>query len=179
MTGNNQAVKHFLLLFLFLGVSMLVFLYVAKGKIEAETATVAVVQREARRSAQFTDDSLVRVSIGAASVSAEVAESDAKKALGLGNREKLAGGTGMLFVFKEPGVYRFWNRNMRFPIDIIWIRDGTVVDLWEHLPEYAAEKDFTVTPKAAANFILEVPDGFIREYAMHVADKATYEPEKN
>ena len=95
------------------------------------------------------------------------------------DREALEKGTSMLFVFKEPGAYRFWNRNMRFPIDIIWIRDGTVVDLWEHLPEYAAEKDFTVTPKAAANFILEVPDGFIREYAMHVGDKATYEPEKN
>ena len=27
----------------------------------------------------------------------------------------------MLFIFPEPGIYKFWMKDMNFPIDIIWL----------------------------------------------------------
>lgn len=52
---------------------------------------------------------------------AEIADTDEKKVLGLGNRDFLWKNSGMLFVFEEKGIYGFWMKDMRFPIDIIWI----------------------------------------------------------
>lgn len=189
MTENNtqQAVKHFLLLLLFLGVLVFGFLYVAKGKIKAEREQFAAPGSQAppqgtadeKGKESSYDGAFVNVIIGGATVRAEVAQSDAKKALGLGNREKLEKGTGMLFAFETPSAYRFWNRDMLIPIDIIWIFNDKVVDVYEHLPAYAAEKDFVATPKAPVNFVLEVPDGFIKEHAIRIGDAVGYGTDTN
>ena len=172
---------------MFVTVIVFGFLWVAKSTIEAERMQAVVPVRQdssqentdRKEQGAMYDGAHVKAVIGTTSVRAEIAQSDGKKALGLGNREALEKGTGMLFVFDEPSAYRFWNRDMRFPIDMLWILNDRVVDLYEHLPTYAAEKDFTVTPQAPANFILEVPDGFIKENTIHIGDTIIYESEEN
>lgn len=52
---------------------------------------------------------------------AEIADTDEKKILGLGNRDFLEESGGMLFPYPEKSAPGFWMKNMRFPIDIIWI----------------------------------------------------------
>ena len=42
---------------------------------------------------------------------------------GLSGRETMARNAGMLFVFEEEEQLHFWMKDMRFPLDIIWI-DG-------------------------------------------------------
>ena len=36
-------------------------------------------------------------------------------------RDSLGANSGMLFVFPEDGVYRFWMQDTRIPLDIIWM----------------------------------------------------------
>jgi len=67
------------------------------------------------------------ITVGNVMVSAELALSDEDQALGLGYRNGLEPGHGMLFVFEEPVERSFWMRGMRFCIDIIWIADGEIV----------------------------------------------------
>lgn len=50
----------------------------------------------------------------------ELAVSRAAKQRGLMHRERLAQGTGMLFIYATARPTRFWNRDVRFPIDILY-----------------------------------------------------------
>lgn len=54
------------------------------------------------------------------------ATTEQERALGLSHRQRLPVGSGLLFVFPEAGQYSFWMKDMYFPIDIIFIRAGTV-----------------------------------------------------
>jgi hypothetical protein len=74
------------------------------------------------------------VTIGAATVEAEIARTPADRAQGLSDHEALASDSGMLFMFDVPGNYNFWMYRMRFPLDFVWIRDGKVVALTENVP---------------------------------------------
>lgn len=47
---------------------------------------------------------------------------------GLSGRESLAENQGMLFVFPKLDIYEFWMKDMKFPLDIIWIQALTDAD---------------------------------------------------
>ena len=59
----------------------------------------------------------------------EVADTLKKRSLGLGKRAFLKKGWGMLFVFEKRIPHSFWMKNMRFPIDIIWLDNQRIVEL--------------------------------------------------
>ncbi len=55
------------------------------------------------------------------SIEIMIATSSADHEKGLGERDSLGKDSGMLFVFPNAGVFGFWMKGMRFPIDIVWI----------------------------------------------------------
>ncbi len=59
----------------------------------------------------------------------EYATTTAEQETGLGGRSSLAPNAAMLFVFERPGIQTFWMKGMRFPLDIVWINQGVVVDV--------------------------------------------------
>ena len=50
----------------------------------------------------------------------EIADTEAERAIGLMNREKLASSAGMLFVYDRPRRARFWMKNTLIPLDMIF-----------------------------------------------------------
>lgn len=58
---------------------------------------------------------------------ADVADTAALRALGLGGRDSLPANRAMWFVFDAAAPRQFWMRRMRFPLDIVWVSDGYVV----------------------------------------------------
>jgi uncharacterized membrane protein (UPF0127 family) len=60
-------------------------------------------------------------------ISAEVPENGQKKEIGLGGRSCIGADEGMLFVFSQPGQPNFWMKDMKFPIDIVWIDENKIV----------------------------------------------------
>lgn len=62
-----------------------------------------------------------------AKINALYADSEEKKELGLSNREQIASDQGMLFAFDTIGVYNFWMKDMKFPLDIVWIDENKKV----------------------------------------------------
>lgn len=115
-----------------------------------------------------------RVVIGKTIVIAEIADTPQQQQQGLSDRAELSKGTGMLFVFKKPDYYAFWMKDMKFPIDIIWIdADWSVVDITERLmPESYPS---TVRPEIAAQYVLEVPAGFSDAHYIEIGEKVTAE----
>lgn len=179
MTGNNKDFKIFILLLVFLGLFGGGFLYVVKKKIarEAELVVISVNKAAVKKTDKkisFSDDAKIKIKIGSSDdVLAEVAQSDAKKHTGLGGRNSLAAGDGMLFVFDSSSNYSFWNKDMLFAIDLVWIQDGAVVDVTEDMPDFKTSPNYTVTPKGAVNLVLEVNTGFIKEHNIKIGDKIT------
>ena len=52
---------------------------------------------------------------------ADLATSDVQQTKGLAVKDHLQEKEGMLFVFQKPAQYHFWMKDMKFPIDIIWM----------------------------------------------------------
>lgn len=90
----------------------------------------------------------------------EIADTDATRTRGLSGRPSLDERAGMLFVFPERGVYPFWMKEMRFPIDIVWIDGDTVVDVVTlPPPEEGRNVPPSHIPLVKADLVLEVNAG--------------------
>ncbi len=83
----------------------------------------------------------------------EVADTEAKRALGLGNRDTLCEDCGMLFILEKPTKAGFWMKNMRFSIDILWIKDGKIIYKKSNA---SPEETETFTPPEEADSVIEI-----------------------
>lgn len=105
------------------------------------------------------------------SVTVELARSPEEKGRGLSGRPDLKPGQGMLFVYDQPQRVGIWMKDMRFPLDIVWIRSGRIVQIEPNAPPLGAsgpEKVYTAT----ADLVLEVPAGFTARQGIRVGDPA-------
>ena len=102
----------------------------------------------------------------------DVARTEEQKAKGLDIYNTLAQNKGMLFPFNSSDYYPFWMRGMNFPIDIIYINDNQIVDIFDNLPNPKTEDEFpiTVKPTAKANYVLEINAGLSRKYNFKKGD---------
>jgi len=105
-------------------------------------------------------------------VPVEVARTEAEKTRGLSGRDRLAPDRGMLFVYEAPVRPLIWMRGMRFPLDILWIRDGRVVDLVRGAKAPTpGEAPQEFAPREDAQYVLEVPAGFVERQGIAVGDR--------
>lgn len=115
---------------------------------------------------------LAYVKIGSALVAAEVADSPEELRQGFSGREFLRPGEGRLFIFEETGRHSIWMKDMKFPIDIVWIRDGRVASLRENvsapLPDTPDHLLPIYMPDSSADFVLEVNAGFVGQNGVRV-----------
>lgn len=74
----------------------------------------------------FPENELAKVIVAGKVFYVEVADNDEERARGLAFRDKLET-DGMLFLFEVPDSYGFWMKDVRFPLDIIFIANGRVV----------------------------------------------------
>ena len=78
--------------------------------------------------------------------------------LGLGERASLPTGQGMLFEFPHPGDYGFWMKDMRFPLDMVWISsDKRASGVTANIPADSYPTVFF--PPLAISYVLELNAG--------------------
>ena len=91
------------------------------------------------------------------------------RAKGLGGRTGLASDEGMLFAFDTDAKYRFWMKDMLFPIDILWLSGtGEVVDMRKNVSPATYPEVFT--PNSPARYVLELPAWFVRDNNVAIGD---------
>jgi hypothetical protein len=79
----------------------------------------------------------------------------------------------MLFVFGEKSQHAIVMRDMRFPIDIIWLDGNTVVDMAPNVPTEPgkSEAEFKLyMARLPSTFVLEARAGFVDKYGLRVGD---------
>ena len=110
------------------------------------------------------------------SIPVEISDTPEKRSLGLGKRDKLEKGWGMLFVFEKRIPHSFWMKNMRFPIDIIWLDNQRIVELAENVtPPQVGESPKVKEPRLPSNFVLQIESGRARALGLNVGQKLSYQ----
>jgi len=108
-----------------------------------------------------------------ASLVAEVAADPAARSRGLSERDGLARNQAMLFVFDKPGRYGVRISGMRFPIDVLWIKDGVVADIEETARSSPDSRNSAAVyhPDVFAEMILETGAGFAARHEVRIGDR--------
>jgi uncharacterized protein len=117
------------------------------------------------------------VQVGQATVLADIAGDAESRQRGLSGRESLDEGEGMLFLLANDSP-SFWMKGMRFPIDIVWIKDGRVVDVTAGVrpPAGTNEALATYSPDRPANRALEVNSGWAARHGVARGDRVRVRP---
>ncbi len=109
---------------------------------------------------------------------AEVADDPITRAKGLSGRASLPEFGGMLFLFDRPDSYSMWMKEMRFALDIVWMREGVVVDIEENVDapgENVSESSLPIfAPDVAADSVLEVNAGFLQKRNIKIGDRVSF-----
>lgn len=108
------------------------------------------------------------ITVGETVLTVELALTSPEQQLGLGYRNGLDDGTGMLFVFPEPSGRVFWMKGMRICLDIVWIVDGEIVGAAENAcpdPDGTEDGDRQRFPSPSpVTHVLEVPAGWLANH---------------
>ncbi|MDD5668626.1 MAG: DUF192 domain-containing protein [Candidatus Omnitrophica bacterium] len=117
-----------------------------------------------------------KVCIGNVCVNAVIASSEQERAEGLMFKESLSENEGMFFVFERADVYSFWMKNMKFPLDLIWINtDKKIVDITRNAPPCENDPCPVFSPDQKIKYVLEVQAGFADKFKLRVGDSVTCE----
>lgn len=80
---------------------------------------------------------------------------------------------GMLFVFPTTATRTFVMRDMRFPLDMVWLTDGVITDIHEYVPLEPGISEPLLTlyrGKMPVSMVLEVPSGTVERYGWALGD---------
>lgn len=102
----------------------------------------------------------------------EMAKTKEQQIKGLANRNNLPVNQGMLFVFLEKQSPFFWMKDMKFPIDIIWLDNSKIVKIDKNIPTISAEilNPQYYQPPMPINYVLEVNANFTSINNIKVGD---------
>jgi uncharacterized membrane protein (UPF0127 family) len=94
----------------------------------------------------------------------EVARTPEQQAQGLMFRESLPANSGMIFLFPEGGLHKFWMKNTMIPLDMIWMDpQGKVLFVSANTPPCKADPCPNYGPEVPASSVLEIAGGMAKK----------------
>lgn len=123
----------------------------------------------------FCQEKPWQVCIKDACINVETADSQVSRLRGLMFRQSLDWNSGMFFIFAQEGRIGFWLKNVRFPLDLIWInQDKKIVDIQANAQPCQAEDCLIYYPHQDASFGLEVNAGFAARHKLKIGDQVDF-----
>lgn len=115
------------------------------------------------------------VKVGNTQFNAEIAKTPKEREIGLSGRDKMDDNSGMLFVFDRQNTRpTFWMKNVKFPLDLLWINDGKVVQIHKNLmPIPAGTPDNQIklySPNQSVDYVLEILGGKSEQAGIKAGD---------
>jgi uncharacterized membrane protein (UPF0127 family) len=104
--------------------------------------------------------------------SIDVAKTPKEKEIGLSGKTSISTDYGMYFPFEKADYYAFWMKNMKFPIDIIFLKDNKIVTIFQNVPAPTSDTDKLplYQPDEPANAVLEITAGLSQKYSLSKGD---------
>jgi|YelNatPaOPRAMG01_1025707.scaffolds.fasta_scaffold07076_3 uncharacterized membrane protein (UPF0127 family) len=116
---------------------------------------------------------IASVSIDNHNFSAYIADTLLSQSKGLAAFDSITDNQGMLFLFPEKEVTGFWMKDMKFPIDLIWISGDTIVGFEKDMVPQPGEPDYDLKvyyPPEPIDKVLEINAGLIDKYNFQIGD---------
>lgn len=121
-----------------------------------------------------TDFYFVNADIRGHKFKLEVANNERSREKGLGGKDSLMNGTGMLFVYSQPNVACFWMKDVKFNLDILWFdAERKLIHKQENLSP--ASYPTSYCPPKPSKYVVEVPGGVAQSLSLEVGDTLTVE----
>lgn len=101
-----------------------------------------------------------------------VAKNPKDKKIGLSKYSNIPQNFGMIFLFDKPDFYSFWMKDMKFPIDILFIKDDKIVTIYQNVspPKGQNEGLLTYKSKSPVDKVLEINSGLSQRYNIREGD---------
>ena len=113
------------------------------------------------------------INIAGKNIKAEIVDSDEERNKGLGGRKSIGKDEGMLFIFPTPANYSFWMKDMRFPIDIIWIDENKKISaISENVSPDTYPTSFSSSEPV--KYVLEVNAGWVDRNGLKMGEKVEF-----
>ena len=95
---------------------------------------------------------------------------------GLSGRTSMNEDQGMLFAFGNKGDHPFWMKDMKFPLDIIFLDDTKIVTIVENnpIPTSPTASLPLIRSTQPANKVLEINSGIAKKYNLKVGQSVQY-----
>lgn len=122
------------------------------------------------KSASTADKPAATVTIKNQTFNVLIAKTEEEKQKGLSGREALPQDQGMVFLFEEPSIHSFWMKDMKFPIDIIFINENKIVSIIENAKPDNSENRPLYQPTAPSNTVFEINAGLAKKYNFKPGD---------
>jgi uncharacterized protein len=102
----------------------------------------------------------------------EVADTPAKRELGLQYRRDLAVDRGMIFLFPAESEHSFWMKNTPIPLDMIFIsKDRKIVGIVEQAVPFSTDSR---SVPGSSQFVLEINGGLSKRYGIKAGDSVGF-----
>jgi len=103
----------------------------------------------------------------------EVADTPAKRELGLQYRRDLEVDRGMIFLFPAESEHSFWMKNTPIPLDMIFIsKDLKIVGIVEQAVPFSTDSR---SVPGASQFVLEINGGLSKRYGIKAGDSVRFQ----
>lgn len=118
------------------------------------------------------------ISLGGHKLSVEIADTPEKKEKGLSGRKSLAENSAMIFPYNPPERVVFWMPDMNFPIDIVYLNNNQVVEIYKQVPNFPADTPRDQLPRYPSRFpvnlVIELPAGWSDSHNLKIGDTVQY-----
>ncbi len=106
----------------------------------------------------------------------DIAGTSQQQQTGLAIKSQLNENQAMLFPFADESYQAFWMKDMKFPIDIMWVdKNNTIVYVQPHLPPCATVLNCPIyQPDVKVIYVLEVVSGFAQQHHVVVGQTKMY-----
>lgn len=106
---------------------------------------------------------------------AQIAKTQSAREKGLGGVSKLEPTQALILAFPSDDKWGIWMKDMKVPIDIIWLdKDKKVIYIVKNVqPEDSM--DITYTPKSLARYVVELPAGTVEGKAILIGRAAVFD----
>jgi uncharacterized membrane protein (UPF0127 family) len=144
---------------------IMLYLPVSSSVAEGDIAPVQNTTQPAPNNTATSGYKKINVTVNGIPLVADVAITSDQRSKGLAVKDTLAENESMLFVFSKANIYGFWMKNMKFPIDIIWLdTDRYVIHIEHSLEPCGTSSCPSYLPDGNAQYVLETVAGFATKY---------------
>jgi uncharacterized membrane protein (UPF0127 family) len=114
--------------------------------------------------------------IGDTTMNVKLAITQDEQLQGLRFTETLSPNEGMLYIMNSPDRYPFWAKDMKFPLDIIYVsQDKVVVDFAENVQPCNDSSDCLMyEPEREAQYIIEANAGFVKQHFIELNEPVIF-----